>query len=49
VSHVVFENPDGQRVLVLTNEGAARQCQVRLGGEQIGIPLSGNSVSTLVW
>ena len=49
VSHVAFENPDGQRVLVLANAGAARQCQVRLGNEQIGIPLSGNSVSTLVW
>jgi glucosylceramidase len=49
VSHVVFENPDGQRVLVLTNAGAARECRVRLGSEQIGIPLSGNSVTTLVW
>jgi glucosylceramidase len=49
VSHVAFENPDGKHVLVVTNPGAARECQIRLGDSQATAALTGNSVSTLVW
>jgi len=49
ISHVGFENPDGRRVVVLTNAGEAKQCQIRLGDRQALVSLTGNSVSTLVW
>ncbi len=49
VDHAAFENPDGKRVLVLTNTGAARDCTIRLGGKTAMIPLSGKSVTTLQW
>jgi glucosylceramidase len=49
VSHVAFENPDARRVLVLTNAGEAKQCQIRLGDAQASLSLSGNSVVTVVW
>ncbi len=47
--HVAFENPDGQRVLVLTNPGPAATCQLRLGDSIANISLEKNSVSTLAW
>jgi glucosylceramidase len=49
VSHVAFENPDGKRVLVITNAGGSRQCQLRSGTSQASISLSANSVSTVTW
>jgi len=47
--HCGFENPDGQCVLVLTNTGAARNCQIQMGTTAASIRLTGNSVATLVW
>jgi len=47
--HGGFKNPDGQRVLVLTNTGAARNCQIQLKTKAASIRLTGNSVTTLVW
>jgi glucosylceramidase len=47
LDHVAFENPDGQRVLVLTNAGATRDCTIRLGDKAAILPLSGKSVTTV--
>jgi glucosylceramidase len=47
--HAGFENPDGQRILVLTNPDAARSCELRLGCMAAAIPLPGNSVTTVQW
>lgn len=49
VDHVAFCNPDGERVLVVTNSGEARTVSVRLGGKVADIGLEANSISTLVW
>jgi len=49
VNHVLFGNPDGQKVLVLTNVGAAQQVSVQLGGSAIDVALDADSVSTLKW
>jgi glucosylceramidase len=49
VQHVGFENPDGQRVLVVTNSGAATSAALRLGGMQADVSLDANSVTTLAW
>lgn len=49
VDHVAFENPNGKRVLVLTNSGAARDCTVKLGSKAATIPLSAKSVTTVQW
>jgi glucosylceramidase len=47
--HVGFENPNGQRVLVVTNPGAERKIDLRLEDMAAEIPLKQNSVTTLAW
>ena len=49
VNHVAFENPDGQKVLVIANSGAARGAHVKLAGNVAEIRLPGDSLSTLCW
>jgi glucosylceramidase len=49
VQHVALENPDGQQVLVLTNTGAARSVELRLGGYAALVPLKEKSLTTLAW
>ena len=49
LDHVAFENPDGKCVLILTNTGASRDCQVRLGEKAASVSLSPNSVTTVEW
>ncbi|MBZ5527568.1 MAG: glycosyl hydrolase [Acidobacteriia bacterium] len=49
LSHAAFENPDGQCVLVLTNSGAARNFEVRMGRWAASVLLDRDSVNTLVW
>jgi len=49
VSHAAFENPDQQRVLVLTNPDAARTCELRMGEMVATVSLPANSVTTLQW
>jgi glucosylceramidase len=49
LDHVAFENPDGKRVLVLTNAGPSRDCPVTLGNKATVISLSRNSITTVVW
>jgi glucosylceramidase len=47
VDHVAFENPDGQKVVVLTNAGATKTVQVKLAEKVAEVALAGGSVSTL--
>ncbi|MBZ5540015.1 MAG: twin-arginine translocation signal domain-containing protein [Acidobacteriia bacterium] len=49
LSHAGFENPDGQCVLVLTNPGPTRNCEVRMGHWAAVVPLERDSVNTLAW
>jgi glucosylceramidase len=49
VDHVACENPDGQRVMVLTNPSATRQVVLRMGAMTAELNLAGNSVTTLAW
>ena len=49
LTHVGFENLDGQRIVVLTNSGGARTCDVRDGERAATVPLASNSVTTVQW
>lgn len=50
VTHVAFENPDGSRVVVLTNGGTSATAQrVVLGDTVADLSLPADSVTTLVW
>jgi glucosylceramidase len=49
IHHAAFENPDGKRVLVVTNPGSARTVQVQVAHRVAKIQLSRNSVTTLEW
>jgi len=49
VHHVAFQNSDGQKVLVVTNRGAAKKTLVMQGNKAMDLPLSANSLTTLVW
>jgi glucosylceramidase len=47
--HVAFENPDGGRVVVLTNTGPAQTYELQLGNQRASVKLDQNSVTTLQW
>jgi glucosylceramidase len=47
--HAAFANPDGRQVLVLSNPGSARTCEVRTGELGARVALTANSVTTLEW
>jgi glucosylceramidase len=47
--HAGFANTDGRQVLVLSNPGAARTGEVRVGDQAASLALSKNSVTTLEW
>ena len=49
VKHVALENPDGKKVLILTNPGPSRTLELRLANMAASAPLKTNSVTTLVW
>lgn len=49
LSHIAFGNPDGTKVVVITNAGAARNVAVRDGKRMSTVQLSPNSVTTLTW
>ncbi len=49
VAHVAFENPDGQKVLVLSNKGGATKVTLKLGQSSADVSLAGDSVATLFW
>lgn len=49
LDHVAFENAGGGKVLVLTNRGAERSVDLRLGALGCEVALEKNSVTTLTW
>jgi glucosylceramidase len=49
LEHIAVENPDGQRVLVVTNPGSARTIELRLANIAASVPLKANSVTTMAW
>ena len=49
VEHIAAQNPDGSRVLILTNPGAEQKLQVTLGNQAIDMLLRADSVTTLIW
>ena len=49
LAHIAFENPDGKKITVLTNTGAARNVEVKMGLSSAMVALAENSVATLVW
>lgn len=50
VSHVAVQNPDGGRVLVLTNRGKQQQkVEIALGSQALDLDLPADSVYTLSW
>jgi glucosylceramidase len=49
LDHVAFENPGGQRVLVMTNAGPARKATLQIGGLTSEVSLENNSVVTCTW
>lgn len=49
VGHVAFENPDGQRVVVVSHAGPARTAVLQMGAKNADIFLDQDSVTTFVW
>jgi glucosylceramidase len=49
IYHAAFENPDGTRVLVVTNSESARTAALQTGAMKADVVLDKNSVTTFVW
>lgn len=49
VDHVAFENPDGKRVLVVTNSGPAKTATIKNGSKAADLSLAPDSMTTLCW
>lgn len=49
LAHVAFQNPDGSKVVVLTNSGTTRTISLELDSWQAEVQLEPNSLTTLVW
>lgn len=49
IDHVAAENPDGSRVLILTNQGEEREVQCTLEDRALSLTLPPDSVTTLQW
>jgi glucosylceramidase len=49
VDHVAFENPDGSRVLVITNQGAEQKVEFAEGTRTMELTLDAGSITTLHW
>jgi glucosylceramidase len=49
LDHVAFENPDGSRVLVITNQGDGQSVECQVGAQALSLTLDPDSVTTLVW
>jgi glucosylceramidase len=48
IDHVAFENPDGRRVLVITNRGEQQQIQCRMATQALDLTLEQDSVTTVL-
>jgi len=49
VEHAAFENPNGQKVLVITNSSDAKTINLKQASRITEITLPPNSVSTVIW
>ena len=49
VEHVGFENPGGQKVLVVSNVGPSRNATLQQAGHAADIALAPDSLTTLTW
>ena len=49
VDHVAVENPDGQKVVVLSNTGKAKTVRLKQAGLVAEFSLASDSLSTLTW
>ena len=49
IDHVAAENPDGSRVLVLTNQGEEREVQCTLRDQALTLTLPPDSITSLQW
>lgn len=49
LEHVAFANPEGDYVLVLTNQGEAREIDCRFESKSLHLSLPKNSIVTLQW
>ena len=49
IKHVAAVNPDGQRVLIVTNTGKPQTVRIREGRNELKLKLEGDSVTTLTW
>jgi len=47
--HVAFENPNHEKVVIVTNAGVARNVSLQVGGSLVELPVDADSVSTVVW
>jgi O-glycosyl hydrolase len=49
IEHVAFENPDGQKVLIVTNPGEGKSVTVSQAGKTAELSMAQNSIATLLW
>jgi glucosylceramidase len=49
ISHIAAENPNGSRVLILTNQAGEQQIQIALADQTLPVTLPPDSITTLVW
>jgi glucosylceramidase len=49
VSHVALENPDGTRVLILTNRGEARTVNCQIDAHNLAVQAPKDGIATLIW
>ena len=49
VDHIAVENPDGKKVVVLSNTGEAKTVRLKHATQVAEIPLASKSLSTLTW
>jgi O-glycosyl hydrolase len=46
---VAFENPDGRKVLVVTNSGDATTVTIKQADKLAELALPASSIATLIW
>ncbi len=49
IDQVAFENPDGQKVLIITNSGESKSVLLRQANRLAEFPLTPDSIATLTW
>jgi glucosylceramidase len=49
IDQVAFENPDGQKVLIVSNSGDSKSVLLRQANHIAELPLTSNSLVTLTW